>query len=85
MRFSEHFESFRRDLPDRERITLELCERVVTEAVERELQTDGRMAFWGYVEDEDKYLKVVVEPDMEEIVTAHFDRSFKRKIERRQK
>jgi hypothetical protein len=37
-----------------------------------------------YVPKKVKYLKVVVEPDGEEIVTAHFDRGFERWARRRQ-
>ena len=40
------------------------------------------MAYWGYVESEDRYLKIVVEPDGEEGVTAHFDRGFGRRVRR---
>lgn len=62
-----------------------MCERAVTEAVESEEQPDGRVVYWHYVEVEGKYLKVVVEPEGEEIVTAHFDRGFGRKAERRRR
>ncbi len=85
MRFSEHYESFRKELPDRARIMLAMCERVVADPLEREDQERGRTAFWAYVREEDKYLKVVVEPDGEEIVTAHFDRGFERRVRRRQR
>lgn len=60
-----------------------MCEKVVNELVDHEEQKNGRIAYWGYVVEEDKYLKVVVEPDGEEIVTAHFDRGFKNQAERR--
>lgn len=60
-----------------------MCEKVVDEAVVLEEQRNGRIAYWGYVIEEDKYIKVVVESDGEEIVTAHFDRSFKRRADRR--
>lgn len=60
-----------------------MCESIVREPIESETQKSGRIAYWGYVIDEDKYLKVVVEPDGEEIVTAHFDRRFKAGVERR--
>ena len=60
-----------------------MCEKAVNEAVEREEQRNGRIAYWGYVIEEDKYLKVVVEPDGEEVVTAHFDRGFKKRADRR--
>lgn len=83
MRFSEHYAKYRRELPDRVRLTLPVCERVINEAIERETQRNGRVAYWGYVIEEEKYLKVVVEPDGEVIVTAHFDRGFKRRAKRR--
>ncbi len=82
MRFSSHYEEDRWDQPDRERITIAMCERVVTDPVASEPSFKGRMAYWGYVESEDRYLKVVVEPDGEEVVTAHFDRGFGRRMRR---
>lgn len=82
MRFSSHYEQDRRDQPDRERITIEMCERTVAEPVASERSVKGRVAYWGYVEGEDRYLKVVVEPDGEEVVTAHFDRGFGRRVRR---
>ena len=60
-----------------------MCEEVVKEPTEREEQGNGRTAYWGYVVKEDKYLKVIVESEGEEILTAHFDRSFKKRVERR--
>lgn len=59
-----------------------MCERVVNESIESEIQKNGRIAYWGYVVEE-KYLKVVVESNGEEIVRAHFDRGFKKRVERR--
>ncbi|HZY65661.1 MAG TPA: hypothetical protein VFE21_07265 [Rubrobacteraceae bacterium] len=83
MRFSEHYAKYRRELPDRARLTLLMCERVVNESIESEIQKNGRIAYWGYVVEEVKYLKVVVESNGEEIVRAHFDRGFKKRVERR--
>jgi hypothetical protein len=82
MRFSSHFEEDRREQQDRERITLAMCERAVSTPVVSEPNRKGRVAYGGYVEDEGRYLKVIVEPDGEEIVTAHFDRGFKRRMRR---
>lgn len=83
MRFSEHYREYRSELPDRERITLPMCEQSVADAIRSEVQKDGRTAYWSYVAGEDRYLKVVVESDGEVIVTAYFDRGFKRRFERR--
>ena len=81
MRFSEHFERFRRHRPDRADITVEMCERVKAEPMKREDQDKGRTAYWSYMPEKDHYLKVVVESDGEEIVTAHWDRGFRREVE----
>lgn len=85
MRFSEHFERFRRNRPDRADITIEMCERVKAEPMKTENQEKERTAYQGYIPEKDRYLKVIVEPDGEEIVTAHWDRGFRRIIERERK
>lgn len=48
-----------------------MCERVKAEQISERLQENGRTAYWGYVAERDHYLKVIVEPDGEEITTAH--------------
>jgi hypothetical protein len=83
VRFSEHFERFRRHRPDRADITIEMCERVSAEPMKTEYQGRGRTAYQGYIPEKGRYLKVIVEPDGEEIVTAHWDRSFRREVERK--
>jgi hypothetical protein len=76
--FSDHFERFRGYRLDRADITIEMYERVKAGPMKREDQDKGRTAYQGYVPEKDRYLKVVVEPDGEEIVTAHWDRGFRR-------
>lgn len=39
-------------------------------------------SFWGYIEERDRYLKVVVNPETQQAITAHFDRGFKRIMRR---
>lgn len=82
VRFSDHFEEDRQDTADRREITLEMCELVRAEPLEQdsENQPRGRTAYWGYVVEKARYLKVVIEADGEEITTAHWDRSFGRKM-----
>lgn len=53
--------------------------------MEKQDQDKGRTAYWGYVPEKERYLKVVVEAGGEEVTTAHWDRSFKRKVERQEK
>lgn len=86
VRFSDHFEEDRRDAPDRREITLEMCELVKARPLDenRENQPHGRTAYWGYVVEKARYLKVVVEADGEEVTTAHWDRRFGRKMKQRQ-
>lgn len=67
--------------PDRARITLEMCESAISNPLEGQVQDNGRTSHWTYVDEESRYLKVVVEADGEEITTAHWDRGFRRKVE----
>ena len=86
MRFSDHFRRDRQHRPDRSDITIEMCERVVAAPLEvdSEGQPKARTAYWGYFEESDRYLKVVVEPDGETIWTAHWDRKKKREMRRKE-
>ena len=44
--------------------------------VKTEIQPDGRIRKWVYVEEENKYLRVVLLEDYETVHNAFFDRSF---------
>lgn len=59
-----------------------MCQRVIEEPVKEEPQDDGSLNFWGYLAERDRYLKVVVDPGKREVITAHFDRVFRRKMMR---
>jgi hypothetical protein len=85
MRFSDHFIQDRRERSDRREISIEMCERAKAEPMSGTLQENGRTAYWGYIAEKYRYLKVIVESDGEEITTAHWDRRFKREMERRAK
>ncbi len=84
MLFSRHFEQERADEPDRREITLEMCEQAVDSYVHRKSGRYDRTLYWSRVEGNDRvrYLRVVVEPDGEEIVTANFNRGYRRKAKR---
>jgi len=45
----------------------------------KEVQPDGRIKIWVYIEEEDKYLRVVFLEDGETVHNAFFDRGFKRR------
>ena len=84
MKFSDHFESERAHWPDRQRITLAMCERVREGYLYLDHGRFGRTVYWGRVQEPDKvrYLRVIVEPDDYEIASANFDRDYSRKARR---
>jgi hypothetical protein len=54
-------------------------EQALTDYIALEEQTDGRTRRWIYIPEEDKYMRVVVEPDGETVHNAFFDRDFLRR------
>jgi hypothetical protein len=52
---------------------------VVENPAQEELQTDGRIKKWGYIQEEGKYLRVILLSDGKTIHNAFFDRRFKEK------
>ncbi len=59
-----------------------MCQQAIEDPLREEPQDDGSINFWGYVEESDRYLKVVVNPEKQEVVTTHFDWVFRRRMER---
>ena len=55
----------------------EWCERALPESVRREVQPDGRVRYWVFVAELDKYLRVVTLEDGETILNAFPDCNFK--------
>lgn len=60
-------------------ITEAMCRAVIRQPIEIEEQENGYFKFWGYVEPEERYLRVVTLPDRETIETAHWDRNYKKR------
>jgi len=59
-------------------LTIEICRKVVKNPYKKEVQPDGRIRFWGRVEElEGKYLRVVTLQDGMTIHNAFIDRGFK--------
>jgi len=56
-----------------------MCREVLRRPVEIEKQENGYFKFWGYVESEERYLRVVTLADRETIETAHWDRNYKKR------
>lgn len=72
---TEHFK--RRVLVQRPYLRMEWCLRAVRNPTSLEVQPDGRIRLWIYVNELGKYLRVVTLEDGETIHTAFPDRNFK--------
>jgi len=53
------------------------CEQAIRHPIYRETQPDGRIRHWIFVEDLDKYLRVVTLEDGETVLNAFPGRNFK--------
>jgi len=59
-------------------IRREWCERIVAHPIRREVQPDGRVRYWGVVDEfGGRVLRVVTLADGETILNAFPDRDFK--------
>lgn len=58
-------------------IKIEWCENAIDDPDYTEVQPDGRIRHWLYVEDLGKYLRVITLEDGETVHNAFPDRSFK--------
>lgn len=59
-------------------LTIEMCRRVIENPLKKEAQPDGRIRFWGKIEEMgNKYLRVVTLENGITIHNAFFDRGFK--------
>ena len=48
----------------------------LAEPLRREIQSDGRVRYWSWVAEEDRYLRVVTLEDGETVHNAFYDRNF---------
>ena len=68
------------DLSVRERrpyLKDEWIEFVLSNPIRTEIQDNGRVRYWGFIAEADKYLRVVTESDGQTVHNAFFDRRFK--------
>ncbi len=63
-------------LKKRPYIKLEWCEQAITEPVRKLVQADGRIRFWIFVPEINKYLRVVTLEDGVTLHNAFPDRDF---------
>ncbi len=77
MKFTNYF-LHTRQRPDRIVIKIEWIERVFEDPEAVEVQKDGRIKMWGYINETNKYLRIVLLEDNETVHNAFFDRDFKK-------
>jgi hypothetical protein len=79
MKTTRYFEE--QVLRKRPYIQRDWCEAVVANPVRREIQADGRIRFWGRIqqpgETRSRFLRVVTLEDGETVHNAFFDRNFR--------
>jgi len=76
MKCTQYF-SFMHQRADRALIKDEWIMRAINTPMKTEIQTDGRIRKWSYIEEIGKYLRVILLEDGETIHNAFFDRRFK--------
>lgn len=76
MKFTQYFLATR-ERNDRKEIKLEWIDYAFHNAVCEEIQTDGRIKRWAYIEEKQKFLRIVILEDKETIHNVFFDRNFK--------
>jgi hypothetical protein len=79
MKTTRYFD-YTRQRPDRARIKEEWIVSAVRNPVEEATQSDGRIRRWTWIEEEGRFLRVILLPDGQTIHNAFFDRSFKPKV-----
>jgi hypothetical protein len=75
MKFTDYFQHTR-DRADRMHIKMDWIRKVAENPEVEHIQKDGRIRRWAYIEEVDKYLRVVLLEDNETIHNAFFDRDF---------
>ena len=66
-----------REKPDRQRIKTKWIKDTIENPIHIEVQSDGRIRKWKKIEEEGKFLRVVLLEDGETVHNAFFDRNFK--------
>ena len=76
MKHTQYF-LYTRKRPDRACIKDEWIDFTINNPVQTQIQSDGRIRKWAKIEEEGKYLRVIILEDGETIHNAFFDRDFK--------
>jgi hypothetical protein len=78
MKFTQYF-LFVKQRSDRALIKEEWILKTIQNPIKTEIQSDGRIRKWSYIEEIGKYLRVILLEDGKTVHNAFFDRSFKEK------
>ena len=76
MKCTQYF-SFIKQRPDRAIIKDAWILDTIRNAVKTEVQSDGRIRKWKFIEEVGKYLRVILLEDGETVHNVFFDRNFK--------
>jgi hypothetical protein len=76
MKYTQYFLHVRQR-PDRARIRMEWIEDTVKNPDYTAVQSDGRIRKWKNIQEQGKFLRVILLPDDVTIHNAFFDRSFR--------
>jgi len=76
MRNTTEYFKHTRKRADRKYFDMNWIEYVLQNPVKEEVQADGRIRKWGWIEQEHKYLRVILLEDGKTLHNAFFDRGF---------
>ncbi len=79
MKYTKYFE-FVKKRQDRAFIKEEWIINTIKDPIKVERQSDGRIRKWGYIDEAEKYLRVILLDDGETVHNVFFDRNFKEVI-----
>ena len=71
-----------RKRPDRAEIREEWILAAVDEPIEEQVQSDGRVRRWKWVDEKGRFLRVILMADRETVHNAFFDRRFEPKVKK---
>jgi hypothetical protein len=63
---------------DRPEVRMEWCRRVLEHPERVQQQGDGKYQMWGYIDEVEKYLRVISLDDRETLDNAFFDRAYRK-------
>ena len=76
MKTTDYFKHTR-NRPDRARIRGEWIEQAIRHPAAEKAQADGRIQRWAFIDQEQRYLRVILLEDRETVHNAFFDRRFR--------